>query len=211
MEILNKKQKIILIGVGVIMLLVIGFYITHKMGTYKEVNLNEFVQGEEIIEEEREEKLEENIIVYITGEVLNDGIVEIEEGARISDIIERAGGLTKEADLSKVNLAYKVQDGEKVYIPSKKEKNKEEKEVISLENGEEVIPSGNNTSVNSKVNINKASQAELETLQGVGPSTAMKIIDYRNNSGKFKTIEDIKNVSGIGEAKFNNIKNSICI
>lgn len=209
MEILTKKQKIILIGVGVVMLLVVGYYIIHKMGSYKEVNLNEFIQNEEKIEETRTEKMEENIIVYITGEVVNDGIIEIEEGTRISDIIEKAGGVTKKADLSKVNLAYKVQDGEKIYIPSIKDK--EEKEVVSFENGEEVIPSEMRNSVGSKININKASQAELETLQGIGPSTAMKIIDYRNNTGKFKTIEDIVNVPGIGEAKFKDIKGKISI
>lgn len=116
--------------------------------------------------------------------------------------------MTENADISKINLAYVVQDGQKINIPNV---NTVETEVyISQEIGENIIVEDIKT--NSKlVNINTATQAELETLTGIGSSTALKIINYRKENGKFKTIEDIKNVSGIGDAKFEAIKNEIYV
>ena len=144
-------------------------------------------------------------MVHIVGEVKKQGIVEIKEGARIADVIKKAGGETEEADLSKINLAYPVEDGEKIYIPNKNDK--EDLEYITEGIGNEKVYNNEE----SKININKASQVELETLPGIGPSTALKIIEYREENGKFEQIEDIKNVSGIGDAKFENIKESICV
>lgn len=121
-------------------------------------------------------------------------------------MIEEAGGLTQNADINKVNLAYVVQDGQKINIPSV---NNVEKEGYISENiGENIIE---NDSKTKRVNINSANQNELETLTGIGPSTALKIINYRKENGKFKNIEDIKNVPGIGESKFQGIKNEICV
>lgn len=94
----------------------------------------------------------------------------------------------------------------KIVIPNINEK-------TSIENKNDVMSSKNNTtsSQNNKININTATQSELEKLPGIGPSLAVKIIDFRNKNGKFKKIEQIKNVSGIGENKYNNIKSYICI
>ena len=117
------------------------------------------------------------------------------------------GGLTLDADIRNVNLAYKVEDGQKIYIPNKNEAESGEKSIIE-ENSESIIQSN---TLKGKVNINTASQTELETLQGIGPSTALKIITYRNENGKFKSIEELKNVPGIGEAKYKQIENNITI
>ena len=124
------------------------------------------------------------------------------------DAIEMAGGTTEEADLSKVNLAYSLSDGQKLNIPNVNEK--EQEDIVKDEPGNNIIIEGNEEK-EVKININKATQTEIETLPGIGPSTALKIINYRNEHGKFKNIEDIKNVSGIGDSKFENIKEYICV
>ena len=135
--------------------------------------------------------------------------------SRVADAIEEAGGLKENADIEKINLAYLVEDGMKINIPSKNERTTEEEQsnIKEIQNSnvvqEENINFENNKS--SKVNINTATKTELETLPGIGQSTALKIIEYRKEKGKFKNIEEIKQVNGIGENKFNKIKNLISI
>ena len=125
-----------------------------------------------------------------------NGILELEDGSRIFDAIEMAGGLTQMADVSKINLAYVLEDEEKLYIPS-----------INDEKDVEYLLSEND--VGTKVNINTAKLEELQNIPGVGPSIAQAIIDYRKENGKFKNIEDIKNVSGVGESKYKNMESYI--
>ena len=225
MEILNKKQKIIIIVIIALVLIFIGYYIITKVSnlgytnletqenenTSNEDNTNEEMQERNNIENNEEVSLGSYIIVHVTGAVKKQGIVEIEEGSRISDVIEAAGGTTKKADLSKINLAYIVQDGQKIYVPSIDDK--EEVSSVTQDAGEKVIKDdGQSVSTRKeKININTASQTELETLNGIGPSTALKIINYREQNGKFKTIEDVKNVPGIGDSKYENIKENICV
>lgn len=169
----------------------------------------------------------EKIYVYITGEVNSPGVVLLNNGSRIVDAIEAAGGVTDKANITKVNLVYILQDGMKINIPNQNDlKNNENFEYITMSSGDEkndanINNSASNTSSEksssnkesafkiSVVNINTATQTELETLPGIGPSLALKIINYRKENGKFSSIEDIKNVSGIGDAKFENIKNYI--
>lgn len=162
-----------------------------------------------------EETLDEDKVVYnevskikvhITGEVNNEGIVELNEGARIDDAIKVAGNVTSLADLSKVNLAYELSDGQKVYIPSK---NEEIDEYASFEAGEDVLEESEVSQ--GKININVADSSALQTINGVGESLANKIIAYRDANGKFKSVEELKNVSGIGEKKFEDIKEKVVV
>ena len=209
MEILNKKQKIIVVVLIIIMCIVIGYYIISNTEKY---DYSDIEKISNIIEEDQEVDdniIENKIVIHITGEVEEEGVIELEKGARISDAIEEAGGTTEEADLSNVNLAYSLSDGQKVKIPNINEKD-EEIIVVEEKAGDNIIIEGNK-SKEEKININKAAQTEIETLPGIGPSTALKIITYRNEHGKFKNIEDIKNVSGIGDSKFENIKEYICV
>lgn len=204
MEILSKKQKIIVVVLIIFMCLIIGYYFISK--TQK----NDYSELETIAEEkEQEEEIidEDKIVVHITGEVENEGIIELEKGARISDAIEKAGGTTEEANIADVNLAYSLKDGQKIKIPNI---NEEDEQIIKEEAGEDIIIEGDNKK-EEKININTANQTELETLSGIGPSTALKIINYKKEHGKFNSIEDIKNVPGIGESKFENIKEYICV
>lgn len=161
------------------------------------------------------------IIVHISGEVISPGVISLEEGARIVDAINMTDGVTEEADLSKVNLAYVLEDAQKIYIPNINEK--EEKEIVeNMEDGVVISGSGmsdeNNSSSennskngNVKININTADIKELQKLSGIGESIALRIVTYRKENGKFNSIEDLKNVSGIGENKFNKIKNNIFV
>lgn len=171
------------------------------------------------------------IYVYITGEVNNPGVVILNEGSRIVDAINAAGGTTIKANVSKVNLVYVLDDGMKVNIPNNNDlKDNHDFEYITMNSGDggnddylvnssnENSSSGNLSSSSSEssknysiVNINTATQTELETLPGIGPSLALKIINYRKENGKFSSIEEIKNVSGIGDNKFENLKEYITI
>ena len=151
------------------------------------------------------------IYIHITGEVKKPGVVQLNLGDRIIDAIEKAGGETKQADLSQVNLAYKVEDGQKIYIPNKNEKISE---YIWSGNGDNNSDSNLNNKEQkegNKVNINTASQSELDGLPGIGPALAQRIIDFREENGEFKSIEDIQNVKGIGNSKFEDIKEDICV
>ena len=183
MDILNRKQKIIIIVITTFIILFIGFYIISKANNseYIELEIEENKKEENTTITEENIIKQQNIIIHVTGAVKNQGIVETKEGARISDIIDAAGGTTDEADLSKINLAYIVEDGQKIYVPSINDE--VDIETITEDAGENVLENGNVKS--SKVNINTASQTELETLSGVGPSTALKIQNYREQNGSF--------------------------
>lgn len=187
-------------------------------------NLEESIEEKEIQKDELEVINNEKIYVYITGEVNNTGIVVLPIGSRISDAIDYAGGVTSNADIMKINLVYMLQDGMKVNIPSSKELNDNPNfEYITMGSGDEkndnndlnALETTNNKSESafkiSNVNINTATQTELETLPGIGPSLALKIINYRKENGKFKSIEELKNVSGIGDNKYDEIKKYIYV
>lgn len=211
----TTKQKIIIISI-IIVLIIVGIYVYNiRFSEDINENTNENQLNTSFVENilEKDDKNKE-IIVHITGAVKKNGIVKLKDGARIYDAIEMAGGSTDDADLSKINLAYVLEDGQKVYIPKIGEINQEnaEEEYITFEYGNNKnIIQDYNKGGNEKVNINTANQTELETLPGIGTATAEKIIDYRNKNGKFSSIEDIQNVKGIGNTKYENIKESICV
>ena len=124
------------------------------------------------------------------------------------DAIEAAGGVTPNANVNKINLAYILKDGQKLYVPSIYDE--EEKEFITENIGKNILDESIENN-NIKININTATESQLENLSGIGPSTAMKIVNYRKENGLFKSIDEIKNVPGIGESKFNAIKDNICV
>lgn len=246
LEKILKNKKIIIIIFCIIALVGIGIFLYINSNGYEEfdnIKILEEAEGkmqendigkenqkdsndianENINDNEVEEKNdEEKIAIHITGEVKKKGILYLEKGSRIADAIEAAGGTTKNASLDQVNLAYVLEDGQKIYIPNKNEKIETGAYIITNSGNNVLVENGKNSSdgtnsststkgANGKVNINSANQTELETLQGIGPSLAQRIIEYREANGKFKKIEDIQNVKGIGNSKYSNIKDSICI
>lgn len=147
------------------------------------------------------ESADENkeIMVHISGAVKNPGILKINSSKRVVDALEMAGGATDYADLDKINLAAKLHDEEKIYIPKIGEVSNNE--ISSL------LSSGENNNA-GKININTADSTELQKIPGVGAKTAEKIINYRSQNS-FSSIDDIKNVDGIGDKKFESMKDYI--
>lgn len=149
-----------------------------------------------------EETSIEVISVYICGEVNNPGVYEINRGSILNDVVNLAGGLTERADINHINLVYIINSNISIYIPNENEN--QESEIIF---GDITFQSDDEDSL---ININTATLDELMTLPGIGQSTANRIIEYRENNA-FTRIEDIMNVTGIGEAKFNSIRELICV
>ena len=226
----DKKKKIII--VVVILILFIAYLIYENINkSSSEIDFNTLLdsteneeeqnKSENIVENEQAKtnetaNIEETIVVHITGEVKKEGVIYLKKGARIVDAIKQAGGETKEADLSQVNLAYELQDGQKIYIPNKNEKISQY--IIGI-NGETMNDNSASTGSEStsynkegaKVNINTANQSELDSLPGIGPALAQRIIDFREENGNFNSIEDIQNVKGIGDSKYEDIKDKIVV
>lgn len=218
MQNINLKNKII-IAVGVIIIAItVGIYFYRTTKDNSEIEITEdnlttntaVENNNEIVEEENN-----TIVVHITGEINYPGVVVLKEGARVVDAIEAGGGETDKADLSSLNLAYMLSDGEKIYVPNKEETSQEsqEREYITSakDNSEQSENGAKSTGSNFKININTAKQEELTQITGIGESTAKKIIEYRTQNGKFKSIEDIKNIPGIGDSKFNAMKEEITV
>ena len=143
------------------------------------------------------------ITVYVTGAVNKPGLVKVAEGARAADAVNACGGLLPTADSEKVNMAQALKDGQQLKVPEKNpaangSQNDRSNMSKSADNGE-------------RVNINTADERTLDTLPGIGPAMAKRIIEYRETEGAFQSIEDIKKIRGIGDAKFAKLKDKICI
>lgn len=199
---------LILLSIGTVCSMIYGKSNESENCIVAEDGMNEDMgEVEELGDTEKISEESSPIMVHIIGQVKNPGLVKLEKGKnRITDAIEKAGGITDKADLNKINLAYILEDAQKVYIPSIEDVEEENKYVI-IENGNNL--KGESSEGGESVNINTATQTELETLPGIGPSTALKIIDYREENGKFEKIEDIQNVKGIGNSRFEDIKEFI--
>lgn len=241
-----RNKKIIAIITILVITIIYGIWKENR-GKIKIENINEQAEITDIEDNEKTKKLhnttmenneniknketnktnKNKIVIYIIGEIKKEGVYELEEDSRISDAIEKAGGVKESADLSQINLAYKIEDGMRIYIPKRGElvQNKEKiedktQEVVTGKSTDITNSTSSNTMLSTnknsktnieKINLNKATQTELETLPGIGPSTAEKIIAYRKENGNFKNIEDIMNVNGIGESKYNKIKDLISV
>ena len=136
----------------------------------------------------------------IKGAVVNPGVYEIHEGGRVVDLIELAGGLAEDADTAAINFASYVQDEMAIYVPRIGEN---VNAVLPVQVGE--------TAGNGTVNLNSAGSSELQTLPGIGPAKADAIIEYREMNGPYKSIEDLKEISGIGDKTFEKLKDLISV
>ncbi len=234
-------KKIVVIFV-IMISLVSGIVVYASNSVDSSIKMNEDVT--ETIEKQENDIKEtkaKKIKVDIKGEVVNPGVYELEENARVIDAINMAGGLNEQADTDAINLSKILKDENVIVIynlnsqTNNIEEYKRKVDACLIDyndaciNGE-IVNSTNNSSnkeieeskdnnsdskakenQNQVININQASLEQLTSLSGIGVSKAQKIIDYRNNNGSFKTIEDIKNVSGIGDSVFEKIKNYITV
>lgn len=190
----NKFKNVCALG-GFIIFAIIASFFLPKDDAFEIVQ--DTASSENLYVNETTDLADEKICVYILGAVHEPGIIEAPVDSRLYQIIELASGETEDADLSKVNLASIVKDGQKIVIPYK---------AINISG--ELYNMGVEENL---VNINTASEEKLQSLSGIGASTARKIIQYREDVGSFLSIEDLKNVSGIGESKFNAIKDEITV
>lgn len=193
------KEKLIAIIIIIVLILFMFFSFTKEEDNIEEDLLIEDDDNinKENVNCETEEK--QYIMVHVCGMVRSPGLIILESESRVFDAIQKAGGLLEDANVDIINLAKKLTDEEKVYIPKIGEES-EYTEVLEIE-------SSNNKKL---ININTADKSELITLPGIGDKTAEKILDYRE-SNKFSNIEDIKNVSGIGDKKYLEIKDFIAV
>lgn len=189
-----SKRELVLTGLVIVLLAVnIGLVLKIDSADKGDVSVKEL--DSYFVEEDRDKA---QIAVHVTGEVKSSGLIYIKEGARALDVINAAGGALDTADLDRINLAKVMQDGEKLHVPAIGE-----------------IPDNNAylayDEANAKININTATVDQLDTLQGIGPVLAQRIVDFREREGRFERIEDIMKVSGIGPKVYENIKDRITV
>lgn len=153
----------------------------------------------------------EKIVVDVEGAVERPGLVELEAGSRVGDAVQAAGGLSDDAVAASVNLAQRLEDGEQIVIAREEEMQDSGLNAQSGASSGGVAASQKGSAGSSKININTASAEELQQLSGIGPSLSQRIIEYRESNGRFSRIEDLQNVSGIGETRFASIKDKICV
>lgn len=147
----------------------------------------------------------QKVFVDIKGAVKNEGVYELSSGSRVTDVVKLAGGFTEDADKKSVNLAEKVTDEAVIYVARV---------------GENVTPATTNSQANDsaqqeessdKINLNTATLAELQTISGIGAKRAQDIIDYRDANGGFSSVDDLANVSGIGEKTLEKLKSEVTV
>ncbi len=222
-ENLLKYKKIGLISVLIIV--VLSSILIYNTSGFKQLNKNDnesiFVDDENSVFDEgsqnnnykddssysnntAENKLQnKTIIVEIKGQVKNPDVYTLDENSIVNDLITLAGGVTENADLNSINRAKKLQNHEMIYIADKNE--------VGIEQNSMADSSGNTVVSESLVDINTAEAERLKTLNGIGDSKAKSIIEYREQNGGFKSIEEIKNVTGIGDKMFEKIKDNITV
>lgn len=211
-----KAKHILIVGAFIVLTLV-GYILLPKdeivIDTNEEIKLSD-------LDDNVEEHLK-TIFVHIEGAVNSPGIKEVPKGTRIFEVIEMADGETADADISKINLASILKDEQKIVVPYKiivdetLNKVQEQAQAQSKNQAQSQSTKDKTSSSTAEsvvfVNLNSADINELQKLVGIGPSMAQKILDYREENGYFNSIEEIKNVSGIGEAKFEKIKDNISV
>lgn len=198
----NKFKNVLTLGGFIIFAIIIAFLLPKREEAVVLQDTASKSEYNDIYENNLITQTEDLIYVHVMGAVHEPGVVKAPIDSRLYEILDLVGGATNEADLEKLNLASIVKDAQKIIVPY----------CINNESGEVVL--NKNYIVqehNGLININTADQSMLESLDGIGSSTAKKIIKYREESGMFNSIEDLMNVTGIGENKFNAIKDDITV
>ncbi|WP_377888413.1 helix-hairpin-helix domain-containing protein [Alkalihalobacillus sp. R86527] len=194
----SREKAIIGIGLLAVVVCICVIYLSSQKAKddlfIEEAVVEESVEGEEEIQ-----KVEpEYILIDVKGAVVKPGVYELKSDARVKDIITRAGGFLEEADQTQLNLAGKLVDEMMIYVPVKGEGGE----------GSQLSPIDSNDGL---ISINKATLSELQELPGIGPAKAEAILAYREEKGGFTSIEDLTEISGIGEKTFEKLKDLITV
>ncbi len=220
-----KKHKGKLFILLFILFTVFTIYDTYSMESESETEIK---TEPEVSEKEEKKEKEIKVLVDVKGEVNTPGVYDLTDNNTVMDAINKAGGLTKNSDTSNLNLSKKLEDEMVIIVYSKSEIKKmeepkvqcppcndacikEEDEKAKLDTSKETESKEESKTVTGKVNINSATASELQSLNGIGEAKAKAIIEYREKNGNFEKIEDIKNVSGIGDSVYEKIKDNITV
>lgn len=190
----NSKKALFIIVLAI--LIVAGSFYSF----WQKHSVNESVTTGEVLAKERKEEKIAEAVVYISGAVNKPGVYRLPNHARTIELVTAAGGLALEADVSKINLAQLLKDGMHIHVPVK-----------AVDQGGGDAPSSSKVRAGGKININTADKAELDRLPGVGPALAENIIEYRQANGGFNDMEGLKKVPGIGNSKFEKLKDKITL
>ena len=195
------KKQIIIIGLASLIMITI-FYLNQSTSSIDSVSLDSYVENErEVTEIEEIESAEEEVnhyIVDVKGQVNFPGVYEVEEHLRVHDVIQLAGGFLEMANETAINLAQKISDEMVIYVPH-----------LDEEINNALANTWSPSNDEKKVSLNQATTGELEALPGIGPSKAAAIIKYREEVGAFKSIDELTNVSGIGEKTLEKLRDSL--
>lgn len=218
-----KNKKIIGLVIITIIIFIVSIFLYKQKSSnaFKEEYMTEIFEEEsndnmeytETLEEDttiiNEDSIDRNkIIVEIKGEVAKPDVYQLEEGSIIKDLIDMAGGVTEEADLSRINRAEELLNHELIIIGNIND----ETESSVVQNNSKYSSNGNNSDkVSTLININTADLEQLKEITGIGNIKAQSIIDYREANGGFKSLEELKNVDGIGDKTFEKIKEQITL
>ncbi len=206
----DKKLMFKVIAGTLFLVVALSFYMVKNSAKEEALTISDMAQKDsaDLITQTSEPAVAKKaqIIIDVSGAVMNPSVIELPEGSRVYEAIEKAGGLSSDSDITYINRAEVLSDGQKLYIPTKAE----------LEDTQNIASSPqrlfqSDQLVQNLININTADAQTLQQLTGIGPATADKIIAYRNENGKFKSKEDIKNVSGIGDKTFEKFKDQITV
>ena len=204
----DKKDKLIIaLIIGIVIILSRNFVNKKKKDelVFENTSSSVSIEANQLSNKETREKIENNnttMKVHISGEINKPGVYDIKDNYRLEDLVNDAGGLTNNADINKINLAMKLEDQMHIIIPNKnnQENNQTQDQLVTP----------TNTNENKKININSADKNSLMTLPNIGDKRAEAIIEYRQRN-KFNKIDDIKNVSGIGDKYFEAMKDMIVV
>ncbi|MGE6751983.1 helix-hairpin-helix domain-containing protein [Rossellomorea sp. NPDC071047] len=200
MQSLIEKYRTVLVILVICAIVLIAYIL--KNASAPPVKEASFTAAPIKTEKEPEElKIVEKVFVDVKGEVVKPGLYEVRQGDRLKFVIDRAGGFTPDADKKVINLAVKVSDEMMIYVPR----------IGEIEPPLLASPMSGNDSGKDRININTATQQEFETLPGIGPAKASTFIQYREEHGPFATIEEIQNISGVGEKTFEKLKEYIYV
>ncbi len=194
----KKDERVKKIAVTALVVVAALVFFAPK-GEKEEIVVEQSGESAQEEQQQQEEPAKNQIIVDIGGAVKTPGVYEIKEGARLFEVIQEAGGLLPDADTTTINQAEVLYDGQKIVIP-------QESEIQESGTGGPIVKPAD-----GRININTADSTQLQEIPGVGPATAEKIIDYRDTNGRFTSVEELKNVSGIGEKTFEKMKDKVSV
>lgn len=198
-----KKEVIIVL---IVIVVALSFWSGAKYTQWRLVNepVEIYIENEEEKQQQQDVLEEVKIYIHVAGAINNPGVYTLNQGARIDDLLKLAEP-TIEAEIDKyLNRAALLQDSDKIYVPYKDE-------IAGAANDNIQLPIASMSNISSKININRATEKELETLTGIGPTRAQAIIQYRNTNGAFRKTEDLMDVKGIGPTIFENLKDEISL